>query len=59
MRKILLTACSLLVLSATAWSQPNVGDPAPGFSTNTLANGTQTLTQYRGKVVYLFFMGWN
>jgi len=59
MRKILLTTASLLVLSATAWSQPNVGDPAPGFSTNTLASGTQTLLQYRGKVVYLFFMGWN
>jgi len=59
MRKTLLTAAGLFVLSATAWSQPNVGDPAPNFSTNTLASGTQTLMQYRGKVVYLFFLGWN
>jgi hypothetical protein len=59
MRKILLTAWSLLVLSATAWPQPNVGNPAPNFSTNTLANGAQTLVQYRGKVVYLFFLGYN
>jgi len=59
MRKILLTAASLFVLSATAWSQPKVGDPAPDFTTNTLASGAQTLSQYRGKVVYLFFLGWN
>jgi len=59
MRKILLTAASLFVLSATAWAQPNVGDAAPNFSTNTLSNGTQTLLQYRGKVVYLFFLGYN
>ena len=59
MRKILLTAANLLMLSATAWSQPNVGNPAPNFSTTTLENGAQTLLQYRGKVVYLFFMGWN
>lgn len=59
MRRILLAAASLLVLSATAWSQANVGSPAPNFTKTTLDNGQVTLSQYRGKVVYLFFAGYN
>lgn len=59
MRRILLTAVSLLALAATAWSQVNVGSPAPNFTKTTLDHGQITLTQYRGKVVYLFFAGYN
>lgn len=59
MRRLFLTAASLLVLSATAWSQANVGSPAPNFTKTTLDNGQITLSQYRGKVVYLFFAGYN
>lgn len=59
MRRILLTAASLFVLSATAWPQGSVGSPAPNFTKATLDHGQITLTQYRGKVVYLFFAGYN
>lgn len=59
MRKVLLTATSLLVLSATASPQANVGSPAPDFTKTTLDHGQISLSQYRGKVVYLFFAGYN
>ena len=37
----------------------SVGTTAPDFTHTTLDHGTVSLSQYRGKVVYLFFFGWN
>jgi peroxiredoxin len=59
MRKILSTMMGLLLSAAAAWSQAMVGSAAPNFTKTTLDNGQISLAQYRGKVVYLFFMGFN
>ena len=40
-------------------SAQSVGTAAPDFTHSTLSNGTVSLSDYRGKVVYLFFFGWN
>jgi len=40
-------------------SAQNVGDPAPDFTHSTSDNNSLTLSDYRGKVVYMFFFGWN
>ena len=37
----------------------SVGTIAPDFTHSTLSNGTISLSDYRGKVVYLFFFGWD
>jgi peroxiredoxin len=37
----------------------NVGDPAPNFSYNALGGGQITLSDHQGKVVYIFFFGFN
>ncbi|GEM_PF-3433396 len=59
MRKILLTTTALLLSAAAAWPQAMVGSAAPNFTKTTLDNGQISLAQYRGKVVYLFFVGFN
>jgi hypothetical protein len=35
-----------------------VGAPAPDFTHDTIAHGTISLSDFQGKVVYLFFFGW-
>ncbi len=37
----------------------SVGTSAPDFTHNTLSHGEISLSDYQGKVVYLFFFGWN
>ena len=53
------TLAMTLWLAATAMAQPRVGDPAPDFTLQSLNHGEIKLSDYRGKVVYLFFMGHN
>ncbi|MGH7493588.1 MAG: redoxin domain-containing protein [bacterium] len=48
-----------LLLAATAMAQPRVGDIAPDFTLQSLNHGEIKSSNYRGKVVYLFFMGHN
>jgi peroxiredoxin len=36
-----------------------VGDPAPPFTHNSLDHGQISLSDYSGKVVYLYFFGYN
>lgn len=36
-----------------------VGTTAPDFTYTTLNHGTISLSDYRGKIVYLFFFGWD
>jgi len=36
-----------------------VGTPAPQFTHRTLDHGQLSLSDYGGKIVYLFFFGWN
>jgi hypothetical protein len=48
----------VVVLTGSLFAQ-SVGTEAPDFTYNTLDHGTISLSDYRGKVVYLFFFGWN
>jgi hypothetical protein len=54
MRKTILM---LLILTAGVLGQ-SVGTMAPDFSYKTLDHGTIALSDYNGRVVYLFFFGW-
>ena len=37
----------------------NLGDPAPPFTHNSLDHGQVSLSDYSGKVIYLYFIGHN
>ena len=56
MNKAIATA---LFCATAAMAQPRVGDPAPDFTHESLDHGQIKLSDYRGKVIYLFFMGHN
>jgi hypothetical protein len=50
------TAIALLLvcgISAPAWAKVAVGEPAPEFSLTDSSGKTQTLSQYKGKIVVL------
>ncbi len=47
----------LTILNLTINAQ-GVGTQAPNFTHNTLDHGQISLSDYQGKVVYLFFFGW-
>ena len=57
MRKYL---CLILLLTVGLGSgiAQQVGTEAPDFTHSTLSHGTISLSDFRGKVVYLFFFGW-
>jgi hypothetical protein len=60
MRTTLKLAMSALLVAAAASAQtPGVGSLAPDFTHTSLEHGTIKLSEYRGKVVYLFFLGHN
>lgn len=43
----------------TAISAQNVNSPAPNFTLNSLTNSSFTLSEQKGKVVFIFLFGWN
>jgi len=55
--RIVLTV--LLLSSVSGAFGQQVGQNAPGFTVDLLGGGTTSLSGYTGKVVYLFFFGWN
>jgi hypothetical protein len=57
MKKTFLILIFMILFNSKAFSQA-VGTEAPNFSHNTLSHGTISLSEYRGKVVYLFFFGY-
>lgn len=60
MRASLKLALSALLVAVAANAQtPGVGSIAPDFTHTSLENGEIKLSNYRGKVVYLFFLGHN
>ncbi len=54
---LLLLACLVSPLPARAVLHP--GDVAPDFHKVDLEGNSQTLSQYRGKVVFLFLLGYS
>lgn len=60
MKKLLLLLFAALSLPVVTLAQgARVGDAAPGFTQPKLGGGQISLSEFSGKVVYLFFMGYN
>ncbi|RMG67222.1 MAG: T9SS C-terminal target domain-containing protein [Calditrichaeota bacterium] len=57
-RKTICAALLFLAVALNALAQ-GVGDPAPPFTHNSLENGQISLSDFAGKVVYLYFFGYN
>lgn len=57
MKKIVMSLIFLLILNLSIIAQ-GVGTLAPNFTHTTLDHGQISLSDYQGKVVYLFFFGW-
>ena len=56
MKNLLMAFFFIAVFSASLAAQ-DVGTPAPNFTHSTLDHGTISLTDYAGKVIFLFFFG--
>jgi hypothetical protein len=58
--KVTLSVIMLFIfISINSSVAQGVGDPAPDFTLNSLDNGTIQLSNYLGKVVFLFFVGYS
>lgn len=57
MRTSFYTYLTSLLLLTTAVSAQNIGDHAPDFTATTLSGSTLKLSDYAGKVVFIFFLG--
>ena len=51
-------AAIAFLLAAHAAAAVVPGEPAPDFTHQDIDGSTHTLSQYRGKVVLLAFVGW-
>jgi len=49
----------LLISVAISFSFAGVGDPAPEFELESLSGETIKLSDYSGKIVYIFFFGYS
>ncbi len=58
MKKLIYLFIVVLFTFQTGLAQ-QVGAPAPDFTHETVAHGTISLSGFQGKVVYLFFFGWD
>ncbi len=63
MRRTLMTLCAAAALAAgwtgLAGAGAQAGDPAPNFTKNDLAGVPHSLTDWAGKVVFLFELGYS
>lgn len=60
MKKLLFALLATFLLPVVSLAQgARVGDTAPGFTQPKLGGGQISLSEFSGKVVYLFFMGYN
>lgn len=57
MKKSLLLIIFLFLFVTPAMA--GVGDPAAPFTKNTLEHGQFNLDDHAGKVIYMFFVGYN
>ena len=56
---VLLAGLAVLGTSALEAQVPKVGEAAPDFLLNRLDGGQAALADFRGKVVLIFFLGYN
>jgi len=59
MRKKLFLLLIVMAFAFSAVKAAGVGDAAPEFALNRLDGGTITLSDLKGKVVYIFWFGYN
>ena len=57
--RLLLAAAMAALAPATAGAVFHAGDTAPDFHKTDLDGASQTLSQYRGKVVVMFLLGYS
>lgn len=57
-RRFAVTVCLSMSLAGAAHAQIAVGANAPAFTKNVLGGGTASLSEYSGKVVILFLLGY-
>jgi cytochrome oxidase Cu insertion factor (SCO1/SenC/PrrC family) len=55
--RTMMLILSVLAAAVTSVSAVNVGDTAPAFSLSTYGGGTFNLTDQKGKVTVIFFLG--
>lgn len=55
----LVLAAVLVAIPAASHAQIQPGATAPGFTKTQLGGGTVSLSQYSGKVVVLFLLGYD
>jgi peroxiredoxin len=59
MKRLSISMVSLVLISSAAFSQTyKVGDPAPFFSLARAGGGTLALSDFRGQIVFLNFIGY-
>jgi len=54
-----LISSLLLVLTLPIAAAAGVGDPAPDFTLQKLSGGDFTISEHTGKVIFIFWMGYN
>ena len=54
-----LLLASTFAIADEALASAKVGEPAPDFELQRLTGGTVTLSEFKGKVVLLNFLGYN
>ena len=59
MKRKLLAILFVLTFAFSVLNAAGVGDSAPNFTLNKLGGGTITLSELKGKIVYIFWFGYN
>ncbi len=50
---------SLILIAASLTLAQNVGQPAPDFTLTDTNGNTHSLSDYRGKIVYIYWFGYS
>lgn len=58
-RETILALCGIVAWVVPALAAVKVGDRAPDFRLKGLDNKDYALSDYRGKVVFVNFIGWS
>jgi len=58
MHKLISYLFVILSITSVAFAA-DVGDPAPDFTLSKLGGGDFTLSDYKGKIIYIFWFGYN
>lgn len=59
LRKMVFVICGIVLWAVPSLAEVKVGDKAPDFKLKGLDNRDYALSDYKGKVVVINFLGWN